>query len=76
MKLALALPVSAKRLNEDPASGGCTDQAAVVVNTCSVRDDRCANVSNLEAEPLPSVITLKPAIGYQFKTGQRAWPET
>jgi RNA polymerase sigma factor (sigma-70 family) len=24
----------------------------------------------------PSVITLKPAIRYQFKTGQRDWPET
>jgi hypothetical protein len=23
-----------------------------------------------------SVITLKPAIRYQFKTGQRDWPET
>jgi hypothetical protein len=25
---------------------------------------------------IPSVITLKPAIRYQFKTGQRDWPET
>jgi hypothetical protein len=25
---------------------------------------------------LPSVITLKPAIRYQFKTGQRDWPKT
>jgi len=24
----------------------------------------------------PSVITLKPAIRYQFKTGQRDWPKT
>jgi hypothetical protein len=23
-----------------------------------------------------SVITLKPAIGYHFKTGQRDWPKT
>jgi len=27
-------------------------------------------------EATPSVITLKPAIHYQFKTGQRDWPET
>jgi hypothetical protein len=27
-------------------------------------------------ERLSSVITLKPAIRYQFKTGQRDWPET
>jgi hypothetical protein len=26
--------------------------------------------------PKPSVITLKPAIRYQFKTGQRDWPKT
>ncbi|HUV95955.1 MAG TPA: response regulator [Acidobacteriaceae bacterium] len=26
--------------------------------------------------PEPSVITLKPAIRYQFKTGQRDWPKT
>ena len=26
--------------------------------------------------PLASVITLKPAIRYQFKTGQRDWPKT
>src|ERR1035437_8256513 len=25
---------------------------------------------------VPSVITLKPAIHYQFKTGQRDWPKT
>jgi hypothetical protein len=25
---------------------------------------------------IPSVITLKPAIRYQFKTGQRDWPKT
>jgi hypothetical protein len=25
---------------------------------------------------LSSVITLKPAIRYQFKTGQRDWPQT
>jgi hypothetical protein len=36
----------------------------------------------LARRPLPlrrhqtSVITLKPAIRYQFKTGQRDWPET
>jgi hypothetical protein len=24
----------------------------------------------------PSIITLKPAIRYQFKTGQRDWPKT
>jgi hypothetical protein len=27
-------------------------------------------------ERKPSVITLKPAIRYQFKTGQRDWPKT
>jgi hypothetical protein len=27
-------------------------------------------------ELLASVITLKPAIRYQFKTGQRDWPKT
>jgi hypothetical protein len=26
--------------------------------------------------PASSVITLKPAIGYHFKTGQRDWPKT
>jgi hypothetical protein len=26
--------------------------------------------------PAPSIITLKPAIRYQFKTGQRDWPKT
>jgi len=26
--------------------------------------------------PKTSVITLKPAIRYQFKTGQRDWPKT
>jgi hypothetical protein len=25
---------------------------------------------------LASIITLKPAIRYQFKTGQRDWPKT
>jgi hypothetical protein len=25
---------------------------------------------------IPSVITLKPAIRYQFKTGQGDWPKT
>jgi hypothetical protein len=28
------------------------------------------------SEAEPSVITLKPAIRYQFKTGQRDWPKT
>ena len=31
---------------------------------------------NAEQSELASVITLKPAIRYQFKTGQRDWPKT
>jgi hypothetical protein len=30
----------------------------------------------LRRAAFPSVITLKPAIRYQFKTGQRDWPKT
>jgi hypothetical protein len=30
----------------------------------------------VEIQETSSVITLKPAIRYQFKTGQRDWPET
>jgi NAD dependent epimerase/dehydratase family enzyme len=30
----------------------------------------------IEIGSFPSVITLKPAIRYQFKTGQRDWPKT
>ena len=37
-------------------------------------------LSMLESEVfdvvLPSIITSKPAIRYQFKTGQRDWPKT
>jgi hypothetical protein len=36
---------------------------------------RPAQFSVISALP-PSVITLKPAIRYQFKTGQRDWPKT
>ena len=32
--------------------------------------------SQNERLPVASVITLKPAIRYQFKTGQRDWPKT
>jgi hypothetical protein len=30
----------------------------------------------VDESPVSSVITLKPAIRYQFKTGQRDWPKT
>jgi len=32
--------------------------------------------SSIESWARTSVITLKPAIRYQFKTGQRDWPKT
>jgi DNA replication protein DnaC len=42
----------------------------------SRRRNRIAVLLRESGLPRASVITLKPAIGYQFKTGQRAWPET
>jgi hypothetical protein len=32
--------------------------------------------SHTNSSIIASVITLKPAIRYQFKTGQRDWPQT
>jgi hypothetical protein len=33
-------------------------------------------LARMNAGKSSSVITLKPAIGYHFKTGQRDWPKT
>jgi hypothetical protein len=52
-------------------NGGCSGR--LVGKRISAGLDRMAIVS---PDPSPSVITLKPAIRYQFKTGQRDWPET
>jgi hypothetical protein len=41
-----------------------------------LRQRACKPRKLLTARMKASVITLKPAIRYQFKTGQRAWPET
>jgi hypothetical protein len=56
-----------------------SDKTGVPVDRC-VADalfDWSTNVAPVKLEQLgPSVITLKPAIRYQFKTGQRDWPKT
>jgi hypothetical protein len=39
-------------------------------------DQQLLETRRMLLEPAASVITLKPAIRYQFKTGQRDWPKT
>jgi hypothetical protein len=41
-----------------------------------IQRDPSGQPNTLLLRPIPSVITLKPAIRYQFKTGQRDWPKT
>jgi len=48
----------------------------VLVGSLLLKHLVSADSANLLNVLLASVITLKPAIRYQFKTGQRDWPET
>jgi multidrug efflux pump len=48
----------------------------VTLKPLAQRKFSAAEVLDRLRPQLASVITLKPAIRYQFKTGQRDWPET
>jgi hypothetical protein len=50
------------------------DAVSMVFNAQSVRMFKGLGEGGQSSSA--SVITLKPAIRYQFKTGQRDWPET
>ena len=50
--------------------------AGVFVRALAVAVERLKIEGELAQVLGASVITLKPAIRYQFKTGQRDWPET